>query len=110
MMQWVYLAIAIVTETIATSAMKAAEGFTRAIPSLVVVMGYGISFYFFSQTLKTLPVGMAYAIWSGVGLVLVTLAGWILYGQKLDAPALIGIALIGAGVVVMNVFSSTTQA
>ncbi|GEO82803.1 DMT family transporter [Pararhodospirillum oryzae] len=109
-MQWVYLAIAIVTETIATSAMKAAEGFTRAIPSLVVVMGYGISFYFFSQTLKTLPVGMAYAIWSGVGLVLVTLAGWILYGQKLDAPALIGIALIGAGVVVMNVFSSTTQA
>ncbi|MDO9419971.1 MAG: SMR family transporter [Herminiimonas sp.] len=107
MNQWLMLGIAIAAETIATSAMKASEGFTRVMPSIIVVLGYGVAFYFLSLTLKTIPIGIAYAIWSGVGIVLITLAGWILFGQKLDAPALVGMSLIIAGVVVMNVFSKT---
>lgn len=105
MNKWLVLGAAIVVETIATSAMKASDGFTKVVPSMVVVLGYGIAFYFLSITLRTIPVGIAYAIWSGVGIVLITLVGWLLYGQKLDAPALIGMALIVIGVVVMNVFS-----
>jgi len=105
MNKWLVLGIAIVAETIATSAMKSSEGFTRLIPSLIVVLGYGVAFYFLSITLRTIPVGIAYAIWSGVGIVLITLVGWIVFGQKLDAPALIGMGLIIAGVVTMNVFS-----
>lgn len=105
MNKWLVLGAAIVAETIATSAMKASDGFTKLVPSIVVVVGYGIAFYFLSITLRTIPVGIAYAIWSGVGIVLITLVGWILYGQKLDAPALIGMALIVTGVVVMNAFS-----
>lgn len=107
MNQWLMLGIAIAAETIATSAMKASEGFTRVMPSIIVVLGYGVAFYFLSLTLKTIPIGIAYAIWSGVGIVLITLAGWILFGQKLDAPALVGMSLIITGVVVMNVFSKT---
>lgn len=105
MNKWLCLGIAIVAETIATSAMKASEGFTRLAPSAVVVVGYLIAFYFLSLTLRTVPVGVAYAIWSGVGIVLITAVGWLLYGQKLDLPALLGMGLIIAGVVVMNVFS-----
>jgi len=105
MNKWLVLGIAIVAETIATSAMKSSEGFTKLIPSIVVVLGYGIAFYFLSITLRTIPVGIAYAIWSGVGIVLITLVGWLVFGQKMDAPALIGMALIIAGVVTMNVFS-----
>lgn len=81
------------------------EGFTKLMPSIVVVLGYGIAFYFLSITLRTIPVGIAYAIWSGVGIVLITLVGWLVFGQKMDAPALIGMGLIIAGVVTMNVFS-----
>lgn len=103
---WLVLGIAIVAETIATSAMKSSEGFTRIVPSMVVLVGYGIAFYFLSITLRTIPLGIAYAIWSGVGIVLITIVGWTVFGQKLDAPALIGIALIVAGVVTMNVFSN----
>lgn len=106
-MPYVYLAIAIVAEVIATSALKASEGFSKTLPSIVVVAGYGIAFYCLSLTLRSVPVGVAYAIWSGVGIVLVTAVGWIAFGQKLDAPALIGMALIVAGVVVMQVFSKT---
>ena len=109
MNKWIALGIAIVSETIATSAMKASEGFTKLVPSVIVVVGYVIAFYFLSVTLKSIPVGVAYAIWSGVGIVLVSLAGWLVFGQKLDAPALIGIALIAAGVIVMNVFSTSTH-
>ena len=105
MNKWLVLGIAIVAETIATSAMKSSEGFTKLIPSIVVVLGYGIAFYFLSITLRSIPVGIAYAIWSGVGIVLITLVGWLVFGQKMDAPALIGMALIIAGVVTMNVFS-----
>jgi len=107
MNHWIYLVIAIVTEVIATSALKASEGFSRPLPSVVVAMGYLVSFYFLSLTLKTIPVGIAYAIWSGVGIVLISLASWILYGQKLDLPALIGMGLIMSGVVVINLFSRT---
>jgi small multidrug resistance pump len=102
---WTYLGIAIVAEVIATSALKAAAAFTRPVPSAIVVVGYGISFYFLSLTLKTIPVGVTYAIWCGVGIVLITLVAWLMYGQALDAAAILGLALITAGVVVLNVFS-----
>ena len=99
------MGIAIVAEVIATSALKSAEGFTRLAPSLVVLVGYVTAFYFLSLTLKTIPVGLAYAIWSGVGIVLIVLIAWLVLGQPLDIPALIGIGLIIAGVVVINGFS-----
>lgn len=107
MQHWLYLAVAIVSEVIATSALKAAEGFTRPWPSLLVVIGYGIAFYCLSVVLRTLPVGVTYAIWSGVGVALVALVGWLVYGQSLDLPAILGLGLIVAGVVILNVFSNT---
>jgi small multidrug resistance pump len=104
-MHWLYLTIAIVSEVIATSALKATEGFTRWVPSLVVVVGYAVAFYFLSLTLRAIPIGVAYAVWSGVGVVLVTVIGWYVYHQPLDLAAIVGIALIVAGVVVLNAFS-----
>lgn len=106
MNKWLMLGIAIVAETIATSALKSSEGFTKLAPSAIVLAGYGVAFYFLSLTLRAIPVGIAYAVWSGVGIVLITAVGWAFFGQKMDAPALIGMALIIAGVVIMNVFSS----
>jgi small multidrug resistance pump len=106
-MQWIYLAIAIVSEVIATSTLKTTEGFTRWIPSLLVVIGYASSFYFLSLTLRTLPLGVAYAIWSGVGIALLALIGWITYHQSLNSAAIIGITLIIAGVIVLMLFSKT---
>ncbi|MFZ6751089.1 DMT family transporter [Undibacterium sp. Ren11W] len=103
-MNWLILSLAIVAEVIATSALKASEGFTRLFPSLLVAVGYSISFYCLSLTLKVIPVGVTYAIWSGVGVVLVSLAGWYLYGQALDLASMIGIALIVSGVMVLNLF------
>jgi small multidrug resistance pump len=108
MNNWLCLAIAIVSETVATTALRASDGFSKPWPSALVVAGYGLAFYFLSLTLRTIPLGISYAVWSGVGIVLVTLAGWVLYGQKLDAGALAGIGLILAGVLVMNLFSGTT--
>lgn len=105
---WLLLGVSILAETVGTSALRASEGFTKTVPSIVVVLGYGVAFYFLSQTLGKIPVGVAYAIWSGLGIVLITLAAWMLYGQKPDFPAVLGMALIVAGVVVMNVFSKTT--
>ncbi len=107
MKHWLFLFVAIVSETIATSALKSSEGFSRLWPSLLVVAGYATAFYFLALTLRVVPVGVAYAIWSGVGIVLIALAGWFIHGQRLDAPALVGMGLIVAGVVVMNVFSRT---
>ncbi|ALA17403.1 MULTISPECIES: multidrug efflux SMR transporter [Chelatococcus] len=104
---YLYLLIAIVGEVIATSALKASEGFTRPLPSLVTAVGYGVAFYCLSLTLRTIPVGIAYAIWSGIGIVLISLVGFFAFRQGLDAPALVGIGLILAGVVVINVFSSS---
>ncbi len=100
-----YLAGAIAAEVVATSALKASEGFTRTGPSLVVAIGYGIAFYLLSLTLKTIPVGLAYAIWSGVGVVLIALIGWLVLKQPLDAAAMVGIGLIVAGVLVIQLFS-----
>ena len=106
-MNYVYLFAAIVSEVIATSALKAAEGFSRFWPSVIVIVGYGLAFYCLSLTMRTIPIGIAYAIWSGVGIVLIALVGLLLYRQPLDAPALIGMALILAGVLIINVFSRT---
>lgn len=106
-MHWFYLAIAIVSEVVATSALKAAEGFTRPVPSILVVVGYSLAFYFLSLVLNTIPLGVTYAIWSGVGIALVTVVGWIVYHQVLDLAGIIGIGLIVAGVVVLSLFSKT---
>lgn len=108
-MHWIYLAIAIVAEVIATSCLKPSEGFTRLWPSVVVVTGYGLAFFFLSLTLRTLPVGVAYAVWSGVGIVLVATVGWLAFGQKLDTPAVFGMAMIIGGVAILNLFSTTTH-
>lgn len=106
-MTYLYLAIAIVAEVIATSCLKASEGFTRLGPSLFVVAGYAVAFYFLSLTLRTMSIGVAYAIWCGAGIVLVALIGWLVLGQKLDLPAIGGMALIIAGVAVINLFSKS---
>jgi small multidrug resistance pump len=107
MAHWWFLSIAIVAEVIATSFLKSTDGFTRPGPSLVVIIGYLVAFYFLSLTLRTLPVGIAYAIWAGVGVALIALIGWAVLGQALDAAAILGISLIVAGVVILNVFSAS---
>ena len=104
----IYLGIAIVGEVIATSFLRASAGFTQLVPTLVVVVGYAITFYFFSLALQTIPVGVGYAIWSGVGIVLVSIIAYFAYGQVLDLPALIGMGLILAGVLVINLFSQSS--
>ena len=108
MMNWLILGIAICAEVIATSALKASEGFTRLFPSILVVVGYAISFYVLSLTLKVIPIGITYAVWSGLGVVLISLVAWYFYGQKLDLASVIGISLIVAGVMVLNLFSKVT--
>lgn len=104
-MNWLYLAIAIIAEVIATSCLKSSEGFTKLWPSITVIVGYGVAFFFLSLTLRTIPVGIAYAIWSGVGILLVSGIAWLVFGQKLDFAGLLGVALIVAGVITINVFS-----
>ncbi|CAM5384010.1 small multidrug resistance pump [Aquamicrobium terrae] len=108
-MSWnyVYLLVAILFEVLATTALKETHGFTRLVPSLVTVAGYALAFYFLSLTLRVMPVGIVYALWSGVGIVLVTAIGWAWFRQALDLPALVGIGLIMAGVAVINLFSRT---
>jgi small multidrug resistance pump len=106
-MNWLYLAVAIVLEVIATSALKASDGFTRLLPSLLVVVGYSAAFYLLSLTLRTMPVAVVYGVWSGVGVVLITLVGWLWFKQELDIAAFIGIALIASGVVILNFFSKS---
>jgi small multidrug resistance pump len=108
-LNWIYLVIAIVSETIGTSALKQAEGFTKLWPSIIVLMGYSASFYFLSMTLKSIPVGIAYAIWSGIGTTLITVIGWIYFKQSLNLPTLIGMALIIAGTIVINMFSKAAS-
>ncbi len=107
-MQWLYLAIAISSEVFGTSCLKLSEGFTRLWPSIGVAAGYGVAFVFLSFTLKTMPVGIAYAVWSGVGVAAITLIGWARFGQRLDAAAFVGIGLIIAGVVVLNALSRSS--
>ncbi|MEK0082593.1 DMT family transporter [Benzoatithermus flavus] len=104
-MSFVHLIVAVAFEVVGTSALKASEGFTRLKPSLLVLVSYAAAFYFLSLTLKTIPVGIAYALWSGIGIVLISLVGYVWYRQSLDLPAIVGIALILAGVLVTNLFS-----
>lgn len=107
MIAYAYLAVAIVAEVIATTALRAADGFTQLWPSLISIIGYVVAFYFLSLTLRTVPTGVAYAIWSGAGIVLISLVGWLWQGQTLDLPALAGMGLIVAGVLVIQLFSKT---
>lgn len=108
MKSWLFLTIAVTAEVIATSALKSSEGFTKLAPSAVVVIGYGIAFYFLSLVLKSIPVGVAYAVWSGLGVVIITVVAYFLYGQKLDAWGMVGVALIVSGVVVLNLLSKAS--
>lgn len=106
-MHWLSLAIAIVAEVVGTSFLRASAGFTRPLPSIVVVVSYCLAFFFLSLTLDKVPVGVAYAIWSGAGVTLIAAIGWLFLGQKLDPAALVGMVLIVAGVVVLNLFSKS---
>jgi small multidrug resistance pump len=108
-MSWLLLAIAITAEIIATSALKASDGFTRLYPSLITTVGYVISFYCLALTLRVIPVGVVYAIWSGVGIVAISIIGYLVFRQALDGAAMAGIGLIVAGVLVINVFSSSVR-
>lgn len=106
-MPYLYLVLAIVAEVVGTMALKASEGFTRLAPSLIMVAGYAVSFYLFSLVVKSMPVGVTYAVWAGLGIVLVTLTGAVVYKQVPDFAAFVGMALIVAGVVIINLFSKT---
>lgn len=107
-MHYLHLALAIVCEVIGTTFMKEAQGFTKLVPSLITAVSYVTAFYFLSITLKTIPTGVAYAIWSGVGIVLIGTVAWVFQGQRLDLPAMLGMGLIVAGVAVIQLFSNTT--
>ena len=107
-MHWLYLILAIAVETIGTTALKASDGFTRLWPSVLTLACFFAALFLLSLVLKIIPVGVAYAIWSGLGIVLIAIIGWMVFGQRLDAPAVIGLALIVGGIVIMQVFSDTT--
>ncbi|MBJ61958.1 MAG: QacE family quaternary ammonium compound efflux SMR transporter [Euryarchaeota archaeon] len=107
MNDWVYLFLAIVSEVIATASLKSTEGFTKPIPSIIVLVGYSAAFYFLSLTLDTISIGVAYAIWSGVGVATITVVSYFLYDQKIDLAGILGIGLIIAGVIVLRLFSES---
>ena len=109
MNHWLAISIAIIAEVIATTSLKASREFTLLVPSVVVVIGYSVAFYFMTISLRVLPVGIMYAIWSGVGMVLVSLLGWFMYKQALDFPAILGLGLIITGVIVINLFSNVVH-
>ena len=104
---WLFLIIAIISESIATNSLKASNGFTNIVPSIIALVGYGSVLFFLSLAIRTIPVGVAYATWSGIGIMLIALVGWLWHKQTLDTPAIIGIGLIIAGIVIMNVFSES---
>lgn len=106
-MNYVFLIVAVGFEVVATTALKQSDGFTRLMPSAITVLGYAVAFYFLSLTLRTMSVGIVYAIWSGAGVVFIAAIGWLWFRQSLDIPALAGIALIIAGVLVINLFSKS---
>lgn len=108
MKNWLFLGVAIVAEVLATSSLNASAGFSRLWPSVLVVLGYLVAFYFLALALESIPVGIAYAIWAGLGIVLISLAGWVFFGQKLDLASVLGMILIIAGVMVINLFSKTS--
>jgi small multidrug resistance pump len=106
---YLYLTIAIIAEVCATMALKATDGFTRLGPSIITILGYGVAFFFLSLALRTIPTGIVYAIWSGVGIVLISTVSWIWFKQALDTPAVVGLSLIIAGVLVVNLFSKSVS-
>ena len=106
-MAWVYLGLAIVAEIIATSALQATQGFSKLWPSVLTLAGYALAFYFLSLTLRSFPLGIAYAIWSGMGIVCVSIIAYFLYKQSLDLPAILGMSMIVGGVVIINLFSKS---
>jgi small multidrug resistance pump len=108
-LHYLWLVIAIFAETLGTTALQASQQFTRLWPSLAVVLCYGVSFYFMALALKFMPVGIVYAIWSGLGIVLIAGIGFVLFGQRLDLPAVLGLAMIVGGIVVIHLFSNSTQ-
>ena len=109
MKHWLLLYVAIISEVIATSALKSSDGFSQFWPSVIVIVGYAAAFYFLSLTLRTIPIGIAYAVWAGAGIVLMAIVAWIIFDQKLDLAAVIGIGLILSGVVVLNLFSNSFE-
>lgn len=106
-MLYTVLVAAIVFEVLGTSAMQAAQHFTRVVPTVTMVVCYAIAFFFLSYTLRFIPVGIAYAVWSGLGIVLISLVGYLVFGQKLDVAAMLGLGLIIAGVMILNLFSKS---
>jgi len=106
-MHYLYLVLAILAETIGTTALQASQQFTRAAPSAIVVLAYGASFYLMALALKVMPVGIVYAIWSGLGIVFIAAIGYLVFGQRLDWPAILGIAMILAGILVIHLFSGS---
>ena len=107
MKQYLILLLAIICEVVATSALKQTEQFTRLVPSLISIVGYAVAFYLLSIVTRSIPIGIAYAIWSGAGIVLVAFVGWVVFKQHLDLPAIVGICMILGGVVVINLFSES---
>jgi small multidrug resistance pump len=108
-MDWLYLALAIVSEVTATSALKAIDGLAKFLPIILVAGGYGAALVFQSLALRSIPLGIVYVIWSGAGVALISLVGWLVYSQSLDAPAVVGIGLILSGVTVLNLYSKTIE-
>jgi len=108
-MHWLILGAAVLFETVGTTALQASQQFTRPWPSLLVVVAYAVSFYLLAMTLRFMPVGVVYALWSGLGICLIAAIGWLVFGQRLDAPALLGLGLIIAGIAVINLFSRTAM-
>ena len=108
-MHYLYLTLAILFETIGTTALQASQQFTRLGPTIIVVLAYGVAFYLLGLTLKFMPVGVVYAIWSGLGIVFIAAIGFVVFGQKLDLPAIIGLGLIISGILVIHLMSDTTQ-
>ncbi|WP_423827736.1 SMR family transporter [Shimia abyssi] len=107
MRTYILLLIAVMFETVGTTALQASQQFTRLVPSVIVVIGYAAAFYFMALTLKVLPVGITYAIWSGLGIVLIAIIGYVVFGQRLDLPAMLGMGMILAGILVIHLFSNT---
>mgnify|MGYP001426382313 FL=1 len=108
MSKWIFLTLAIISEVIGTSFLKSTEGFTKLLPSIIVLAGYCAAFYFLSLTLDSIPIGMAYAIWSGVGIAAITVVSVVFFEQKLDFAAVVGMGLIIAGVVVLRLYSEAS--
>ena len=106
-MKWIYLLVAIITEVIATSALKESEGFSKTLPSVIVIIGYSLTFYFMSLTLKEMSVGITYAIWSGMGILLISLIGYFKYNKVLDGPGILGMTFIVIGIIILRFYSKS---